>query len=293
MIKKFSYLFVIAFIFLNFVPIVLAQNDNLIDFSKKGSIAITLKESESKAPISGVEITIYKVASMDIKDNNLIFNYSSGFENCNVSLDNLNNENLASSLEKCMVASSTLKFTETTSTNGTVSFNNLDLGIYQVIQTKEKEGYSKIASFLVMIPENINNKWTYDIIAEPKTSIFEVMDLTIRKVWNNTILEITDKVTVSLLKGEDVIETVELNPDNNWTYTFENIEKSDDYSVLEVNVPTGYVATYQENNNIFTITNTDKLVQTGQNKILLLSLASIGLILLIVGLLFEKRKKYE
>lgn len=293
MIKKFSYLFVIAFIFLNFVPIVLAQNDNLIDFSKKGSIAITLKESESKAPISGVEITIYKVASMDIKDNNLIFNYSSGFENCNVSLDNLNNENLASSLEKCMVASSALKFTETTSTNGTVSFNNLDLGIYQVIQTKEKEGYSKIASFLVMIPENINNKWTYDIIAEPKTSIFEVMDLTIRKVWNNTILEITDKVTVSLLKGEDVIETVELNPDNNWTYTFENIEKSDDYSVLEVNVPTGYVATYQENNNIFTITNTDKLVQTGQNKILLLSLASIGLILLIVGLLFEKRKKYE
>ena len=293
MIKKFSYLFVIAFIFLNFVPTVLAQNDNLIDFSKKGSIAITLKESESKAPISGVEITIYKVASMDIKDNNLIFNYASGFENCNVSLDNLNNENLASSLEKCMVASSALKFTETTSTNGTVSFNNLDLGIYQVIQTKEKEGYSKIASFLVMIPENINNKWTYDIIAEPKTSIFEVMDLTIRKVWNNTILEITDKVTVSLLKGEDVIETVELNPDNNWTYTFENIEKSDDYSVLEVNVPTGYVATYQENNNIFTITNTDKLVQTGQNKILLLSLAIIGLILLIVGLLFEKRKKYE
>lgn len=293
MIKKFSYLFVIAFIFLNFVPTVLAQNDNLIDFSKKGSIAITLKESESKAPISGVEITIYKVASMDIKDNNLIFNYVNGFENCNVSLDNLNNENLASSLEKCMVASSALKFTETTSTNGTVSFNNLDLGIYQVIQTKEKEGYSKIASFLVMIPENINNKWTYDIIAEPKTSIFEVMDLTIRKVWNNTILEITDKVTVSLLKGEDVIETVELNPDNNWTYTFENIEKSDDYSVLEVNVPTGYVATYQENNNIFTITNTDKLVQTGQNKILLLSLASIGLILLIVGLLFEKRKKYE
>ena len=158
---------------------------------------------------------------------------------------------------------------------------------------QKKEGYSKIASFLVMIPENINNKWTYDIIAEPKTSIFEVMDLTIRKVWNNTILEITDKVTVSLLKGEDVIETVELNPDNNWTYTFENIEKSDDYSVLEVNVPTGYVATYQENNNIFTITNTDKLVQTGQNKILLLSLAIIGLILLIVGLLFEKRKKYE
>ena len=84
MIKKFSYLFVIAFIFLNFVPTVLAQNDNLIDFSKKGSIAITLKESESKAPISGVEITIYKVASMDIKDNNLIFNYASGFENCNV-----------------------------------------------------------------------------------------------------------------------------------------------------------------------------------------------------------------
>ena len=33
------------------------------------------------------------------------------------------------------------------------------------------------------------------------------------------------------------------------------IYKSDDYSVLEVNVPTGYVATYQENNNIFTITN--------------------------------------
>ena len=186
----------------------------------------------------------------------------------------------------------TIRVTGSASQNVTSDSSSWEID-YRAIAPTLKEGYSKIASFLVMIPENINNKWTYDIIAEPKTSIFEVMDLTIRKVWNNTILEITDKVTVSLLKGEDVIETVELNPDNNWTYTFENIEKSDDYSVLEVNVPTGYVATYQENNNIFTITNTDKLVQTGQNKILLLSLASIGLILLIVGLLFEKRKKYE
>ena len=74
-----------------------------------------------------------------------------------------------------------------------------------------------------------------------------------------------------------------LNKENNWTHTWEQIEKSDKYQVKEKNIPTGYTVTYTKEDNKFIITNTKELVQTGKNNLVSPILALSGLMLITIG----------
>ena len=90
----------------------------------------------------------------------------------------------------------------------------------------------------------------YKVIIEIK----EYETITLEKVRINDIL------TMSKLP----FQAVKLNENNNWTYTWNQIEKSDKYSVKEINVPKGYKVTYSNEEYVFTVTNTDTLANTGQ-----------------------------
>lgn len=61
--------------------------------------------------------------------------------------------------------------------NGEVQFNNLELGLYKVEETKAAEGYSNdVAPFYVTVPQitrenaKVNNTYTYDVVVEPKNA---------------------------------------------------------------------------------------------------------------------------
>ncbi len=61
--------------------------------------------------------------------------------------------------------------------NGEVQFNNLELGLYKVEETKAAEGYSNdVAPFYVTVPQitrentEVNNTYTYDVVVEPKNA---------------------------------------------------------------------------------------------------------------------------
>ena len=120
------------------------------------------------------------------------------------------------------------------------------------------------------------------------------MDITVEKKWDIADSSTQPKeVTIELLKDGEVIDTVVLNDENNWTYTWYQIEESDTYSVKEKDVPSGYTDTYRQEDNKFIVTNTKTLVQTGQNIIFIEILLSFGIILIITGLILNKRNKYE
>ena len=176
---------------------------------------------------------------------------------------------------------------------GIVEFNNLDLGLYLVKQTNKVEGYSNIDSFLVTIPKEIDNKWTYEINANPKTDIIRLMDITVEKKWDMVNDNTPEKVTIQLLKKAEIIDTIILNKENNWIYTWKQIEASDEYSVKEINIPAGYTDTYRQVENKFIVTNTKTLVQTGQNILLIEILTILGLSLIVLGIFLDKRKNYE
>lgn len=273
---------------------VLANNsDHIIDFNKKGKITIALNESIDSIPIEGAEITIYKVATATSENNNLVFKYIDSIKNCDGDLSNLSDISLTSKIDKCIENIDLTPQINLTNELGIVEFNNLDLGLYLVKQTNKVEGYSNIDSFLVTIPKEIDNKWTYEINANPKTDIIRLMDITVEKKWDMVNNNTPNKVTIQLLKKDEIIDTIILNKENNWTYTWKQIEASDEYSVKEINIPAGYTDTYRQVENKFIVTNTKTLVQTGQNIFLIELLSVTGLIFITIGLIYNKRKNYE
>lgn len=274
--------------------VVLADiNDHIVDFSKNGSINITLKENDINA-ISSAEITIYHVATVTSKDNKLVYTYNEAIKDCQGNLNDLTDESLTDEINKCITNVSLPSQSKLTNNEGRIDFKNLELGLYLVRQTNNVEGYSNIEPFLVNIPKEIDNKWVYDIKAEPKTDIIRLMDITVLKKWDIVGSENTPlSVTIELLKGDEVVDTINLNNDNNWTHTWKQIPLSDEYSVKEINIPDQYTPTYRQEGNQFIVTNTKTLVQTGQNMFIIEMLSIIGLLLIVTGIIYDKRKKYE
>ncbi len=290
--KRINYLLVIITLFLGFMLTVNAEENHTIDFSRKGSIEITLHELSEDTYVEDAKITIYKIADAYNEGVNLAFKYTEEFSSCNVSLDDLTDENLAKKIASC-VTDGVIGTSLSTDSDGVVKFTDLDLGLYLVSQTNKVEGYSNIDSFLVHIPKVIDNSWTYDIEARPKTDIYKEIDITVNKVWNTDDNDLPEKVEIELLLDGEVIDKVILNSSNNWTYTFEDLEKSDKYSVREVNIPKGYKASYSNNEYVFTVTNTDTLANTGQLFYSIIVLAVSGLIFILLGAIEMKKGNNE
>ena len=75
----------------------------------------------------------------------------------------------------------------------------------------------------------------------------EKINIPVTKIWQDDADKIRpESITVNLKKGTEVIDTVELNKENNWTHTFENLPKKENgeeiiYTVEEIE-PEGYTA---------------------------------------------------
>jgi len=82
--------------------------------------------------------------------------------------------------------------------------------------------------------------------------------LTVRKVWVDDGVNRPDSVTVQLLRDGKVQDEIALNQSNNWAYTWDRLNDDYNWSVVEVNVPNGYKATYTTSGTTTTITNTER-----------------------------------
>lgn len=288
--KKLSILLLMLFTFCANILSV-----NALDFTKKGSIEITLIEKEEQTKINGAELTIYKIADAKEENHNLVFEYVNELSDCKVSLDNLDNDNISEEINKCL--NDSIKGISLVTEDGKVNFEDLDLGLYLVKQTNKVEGYSVITPYLVMIPRVINDEWTYNVTSKPKTDIIRVIDLKVTKVWNkansniSSSINLPKEIEIELSKNGEVIDTVKLNSANNWEYTWKDLEKSDMYNVREVNVPKGYTVTYQKEGNLFIVTNTTSLVQTGNMPWLVEIIGGIGLIFIVISLIYNKNEQ--
>ena len=182
--------------------------------------------------------------------------------------------------------------TETTDKDGKLTFKEVPLGFYLLVQTGGAEGYSVCMPFTVAVPTSDSTQWIYDIEASPKTGIVKLTELTVRKAWAGSEKH-PESVTVQLKRnGEAFGDAVTLNAENNWTYTWKDLEARESWSVEEVAVPDGYKATYETKDTVVTITNTSKLPQTGQLNWPVPVLICAGLALFVVGwVLFFRRKK--
>lgn len=143
--------------------------DEWIDLDAKGSITLTLRD-EKKQAVGGGEVAIYQVATVAVDDGNLSFQYTNGFENCGIKLGDLNDSSLAGKLQ-AKLSKTASYVAKTVGKDGKVTFSDLHLGLYLVVQTKPATGYNAVSSFLVSVPMQENGTYIYSVDASPKMEL--------------------------------------------------------------------------------------------------------------------------
>lgn len=135
--------------------------------------SLTVESVYDKRPLSGMNISLYKVANSE-KDG---WSYTSSYSACSVSLERLEKasewDEAAKKLQTWTTEHSVPSLANlTTETNGMAFFNNLEQGLYLVSGaniTEEEKIYTQ-APFLVALP-SINESTgltLYEVTAEPK-----------------------------------------------------------------------------------------------------------------------------
>ena len=131
---------------------------------------------------------------------------------------------------------------------------------------------------------------TYEITPDPQTTV-----LTVKKEWSDNGKNRPSSVTVQLLDGDEVAETVTLGDWNDWNHTWDDLEAGDDHDwqVKEINIPKGYKASYSRKGNVVTIRNTESLIQTGQLNWPVPVMAGLGLLLILAGILLGRKRNAD
>lgn len=200
--------------------------------------------------------------------------------------------------------------------NGTIddsksyTFSNLDEGVYLISGKdviKDNIKYSVVPS-IVYVAENMT---VY--VKNSEETDNGTKDVSVIKIWEDKDYEVNrpNSIDVQLLKNGKVADIVTLNKDNQWQYSWKNLDTAYSWDVVEKNVPAGYEVSIESNSNSFTIINSyndeksklppikpslpdDKLPQTGQLWLPVPVLIIIGLSSIIIGgLLYKTGNAYE
>lgn len=136
----------------------------------------------------------------------------------------------------------------------------VSLGKFQRGETAELTVY-------LDVPQELGNEfqyrtgevdWVFAVEAFDYPQPPPVVDqhLTVHKVWSKDDPDTRpEEITVQLLKNGGLYDEVELNGENQWTYTWDKLALWQDWSVVEANIPEGYEAVYDVRGSLTIITN--------------------------------------
>lgn len=117
---------------------------------------------------------------------------------------------------------------------------------------------------LLPAPGDAATQWDYDVTVTPKYTVHSTdappdssISRRVIKVWNDADNKDSRprSVTVQLLQNGKVYDTVTLNGQNNWRYTWNDLDARSQWTVVEREVP-GYTVTVSRSGATFTVTNT-------------------------------------
>ncbi len=288
-------------------------SSNVIDRSRTGSITITLLDEKTKEKIGG-NFRVYQIGTISDESPTLTYKLTDAFRDCGTAIDDLEADGLAAHLSAYADEHQISGNAVNSDADGTAKTDGLQVGLYLVVQNEAVSGYYAISPFLVSVPMTSadGSEWIYDIEASPKTQTrtdINEKNLTVKKIWKDGNSTTRPKeITAALLQDGKEVETVKLNASNSWSYSWKKLSSASSWSVVEKQVPSGYTASYRTGDSQIVITNskpgspttpsgdrpkTQKdttLLQTGQLIWPIPVLLGVGLILIVIGLIFRKRK---
>lgn len=229
-----------------------------------GSIVITFKH-QGKA-ISMAPFYLYHVANWDGDE----YVLTDEFANFSVVLPDSDDSAAWSALAETLSAYTRYgqvhtSLAEYTDKSGRVKFDGLDIGLYLVVGYAVTEGETIYIPqpMLVSVPYNdIDGEIHYDVYTEPKYEYRNIsgekLERHVLKIWedsDNKELR-PNYITVALLCDGEVYDRQTLNEDNNWRYTWTELDPAHEWQIVEEVVPEEYTVQIVQQGVTFTVTNT-------------------------------------
>lgn len=139
-----------------------------------GTIRVRLYDEASQKALRGGELTIYRVAEVQRKNGDLSFEYCGDFYGCGIELGDLNDLGDSSLAGRLLdyLAPGSEGTVQAVDNDGNAVFEDLELGLYLVAQTKASAGYKAVNPFLVSLPLAEDGQWLYDVDASPKVGAY-------------------------------------------------------------------------------------------------------------------------
>lgn len=138
------------------------------DINQTGSISITLRY-EGK-PVSGGEMTLYRVGDIQEDDGNYSFVLTEQFYDSGVLLESVTSPESAKQLADYALRWGIEGVSGKIGDTGSLKFGNLQPGLYLLVQPNAAPGYRKLSPFLVSLPMAEPEGYSYHVEAGPKVS---------------------------------------------------------------------------------------------------------------------------
>lgn len=276
-----------------------AQAAGSVDLTHPASLTITAVYED--VPVAGMQFDAYLISTVDeCGELTPLERYQDWAEALDIRGQNdAAWQEMALTLEREIVVSGDVSPSRSavTDESGVADFAELPLGLYLILgHGVERDGwvYTNLP-FFVLLPEQENNAWCYDVTARAKLEQSEVLrDFTVLKLWEDDCHpdRRPESITVQLLcDGEPYGDPVTLPEDGRWQHTWTDLPVNHHWTVTETRVEGYQEPTLRQEGNVFYLTNTcdtpdqPDLPQTGQLWWPVPLLLCAGLALLIVGLL--------
>lgn len=293
--KQFTFLFVLL------CAVLVTCSASFSAFgASNGNCSLTLDYTDSDAgALDGAAFRIYCIADGGANE----YEMTEAFKEKRASVEAIDRNNAEDAEEFAealaeFIAENDIapEMSGSTDKDGKLSFTGLSDGLYLVLgDDLTKNGVIFTAQpILLWLPcADPDGGIDYDPVCSPKhykTPESVPVDITVEKIWVDDG-DHPSLVTVQLLRDGEVFDEVTLNEQNSWKYIWEKLESEHDWQITEINIPEGYTASVTRNGAAFTVTNTQKLPQTGQLWWPVPILLGSGVVLLTVGLICRKHGK--
>ncbi len=224
--------------------------------------SLTLTFAPNGEPAANIQYRLYRIASIsaDVK-----FTYTPTFADYPIApVGNTAEQwrNLAETLQGIISAEKIpADHTAQTDENGSFTLNGLPTGLYLItgdIFTKDGIVYTP-QPFLLTLPHQNADSWNYDVFADGKYEERpedEEITVHVLKVWHDENTPDRPVGATVALYGDGVLyDTIVLEQSNNWRHQWTGLSARTVWTVVEVDVPDGYIVSVGRDNGLYGITN--------------------------------------
>ncbi len=120
--------------------------------------------------VEGGRLAAYRVARIVEENGDFRFDVLTPYQAPELCQENLNTPELAACFAKQISGEG---IAPASSENGHTCFEDLELGLYLIVQTEAAHGFEPLKPFLVSVPMNEGGHYVYDVTAEGKSQLHQ------------------------------------------------------------------------------------------------------------------------